>query len=195
MTEISESKQGAGDGNPKPGDRLSLRALDPGDLQVIAACLQDALIPLSEMVYMADERRFMAVFNRFQWEHLADPADVASLTFSQSALCIDHVDAVQYRGLDGESDGIKFELLTIMTEPADGAGHTDGSDHTDGAGHADGSGHTNGAGHKVSLLFAGDVALRLQVSDVVITLQDFGEAWAAGVVPHHDLSDVPTEGS
>ena len=34
---------------------LRLRALDQDDLQVVAACLQDALVPLREMAFMADE--------------------------------------------------------------------------------------------------------------------------------------------
>ncbi len=164
MTETPDSQR-------KAGEHLRLRARDADDLQVIAACLQDALVPLREMAYMADEHRFMAAFNRFQWEGLADPGDVANLTLSQSILRIDQVDSVQYRGLDGDLDGIKFELLTIIMEPADGGGHN------------------------VSLLFAGDVAIRLQVRDLSMTLQDFGEAWAAGVAPHHDLSDIPADKS
>src|ERR671918_686667 len=54
-------------------DCLRLRAVDADDLSVIAACLQDALIPLSEMVYLPDERRFLAAFTRFRRECLADP--------------------------------------------------------------------------------------------------------------------------
>ena len=54
-------------------ERLRLRAVDAVDLSVIAACLQDALIPLAEMAYLADERRFMAAFTRFQRERLVDP--------------------------------------------------------------------------------------------------------------------------
>lgn len=153
---------------PRP---LRLRAMDQDDLQVIAACLQDALVPLREMVFMVDERQFMAAFHRFQWERLADPEDVAGLTLCQSVLRIDDVDAVQYRGLDGDLDGIKFELLTIIVEPLDEGDH------------------------RMTLLFAGDVALRLQVSEVKVMLQDFGEAWPAGVAPRHDLSTVSSRDS
>ena len=159
------------DGKSSADAALRLRALDRDDLQVIAACLQDALVPLREMAFMADERRFMAAFNRFQWERLTDPEDVAGLTLCQSVLRIDDVDAVQYRGLDGELDGIKFELLTIVAEPEDKGGH------------------------KVTLLFAGDVALRLKVRDLMVSLQDFGEPWPADVAPHHDLSDMTSEGA
>ena len=163
MNEASESQ-------PRAEDHLRLRAVDQGDLQVIAACLQDALVPLREMAFMADQRRFMAAFNRLQREGLSDPGDAAGLTLCQSVLRIDHVNAVQYRGLDSELGGIKFELLTIVTEEEQAGGST------------------------IALLFAGDVALRLKVSDLAITLQDFGEAWPAGVAPQHDLSDTSTEG-
>ena len=150
---------------------LRLRALDRDDLQVVAACLQDALVPLREMAFMAEDQRFLAAFNRFQWERLADPGDVADLTLCQSVLRINHVQAVQYRGLDDELDGLKFELLTIMTEPADGGGFF------------------------ITLLFAGDVALRLKVRDLAVSLQDFGDSWTADVVPRHDLSHLPPPGS
>ncbi|MGI9418989.1 MAG: DUF2948 family protein [Geminicoccaceae bacterium] len=154
--------------NLKPDEPLRLRALDRDDLQVIAACLQDALVPLREMAFMADERRFMAAFNRFQWERLADPGDAKSLTLCQSVLRVDHVNGVQYRGLDRELDGIKFELLTIQLEPSDGGGFM------------------------LVLVFAGDVALKLEISDLQVMLQDFGDPWPADVAPHHDLSDIVT---
>jgi len=144
---------------------LRLRACDQDDLQIIAACLQDALVPLREMAYMANERRFMAAFHRFQWERLSEPDDLDDLTLCQSVLRVDHVGAVQYRGLDSELDGQKFELLTITAEPV-----------------------STGGAH-VTLLFAGDAALRLQVDDVVLLLEDFGEPWSATVVPTHDLSN------
>ena len=150
---------------------LRLRALDHDDLQVVAACLQDALVPLREMAFMADDHRFLAAFNRFQWERLADPGDLADLTLCQSVLRIDHVQAVQYRGLDEELDGVKFELLTIMADPADGGGF------------------------HITLLFAGDVALRLKVRDLAVSLEDFGAPWTADVVPRHDLSHLPRPGS
>ncbi|MEZ5930923.1 MAG: DUF2948 family protein [Alphaproteobacteria bacterium] len=162
---MSDGDQSATGGDPP----LRLRALDQDDLQVIAACLQDALVPLREMAYMAEERRFLAAFNRFRWERLCSltegPDTAPDLTLRQSVLRIDHVDAVQYRGLDGDLGGVKFELLTITTEPADGDGFT------------------------VTLLFAGDVAIRLQVSALALALEDFGDAWHASVAPRHDLSN------
>jgi len=148
---------------PDTAKRLRLRAADADDLSVIAACLQDALIPLSEMAYLADERRFMAAFTRFRRECLADPSRCEGLTQCLSVLCFDNVEAVKHRGVDARLGGVKLELLTIVAEPtADGLTH-------------------------VTLLFAGDVAVRLDVSAIEAKLDDFGEPQEAKAVPSHEL--------
>ena len=148
-------------------ERLRLKAVDPEDLQVMAACLQDALIPLNEMAFMTGEHRFLAAFNRFQWERAATPEKAHSLTLCQSVLRVDRVRDVKYRGLDRDLDGIKFELLTILAEPIDAGGFS------------------------IVLLFAGDVAIKLQVSEICLTLEDFGDPWPANIAPQHDLPDMP----
>ena len=101
-------------------ERLRLRAVDAEDLSVIAACLQDALIPLSEMAYLADERRFMAAFTRFQRERLVDPNQPEGLAQSQSVLVLHDIEAVKFRGLDSRFGAVRFELLTLISEPAEG---------------------------------------------------------------------------
>ncbi len=146
--------------------RLRLKAVDQDDLQIMAACLQDALIPLREMAFMARDRRFMAAFNRFQWERSTTPESDDDLMISQAALTIDHVREVKYRGLDQDLEGVKFELLTILAQPA--------GEH----------------GFDIALLFAGDVAIKLRVSELCLTLADFGDPWAANVTPKHDLLDL-----
>lgn len=151
-------------GRPRRGDALRLRASDEEDLQVLAACLQDALVPLREMAFMADDRRFMASFDRFQWEKLTEPDQAAGLSICQSILRIDHVEQVQYRGLDSELGGVRFELLTMTA-----ALRSDG-------------------GYQLTLVFAGDVALRLQVGDLSVVLEDFGEPRPASIAPRHDLT-------
>jgi hypothetical protein len=148
-------------------ERLRLKAEDGDDLSVIAACLQDALIPLSEMVYLAEERRFLAAFTRFRRECLADPAQCEGLTQVQSVLAFNEVEAVHHLGLDSRFSGVRLELLTMIAAPlADGA-----SD--------------------ITLVFAGDAAIRLRARRIAATLADFGEPWPAPVPPAHDLSAAP----
>ena len=49
-------------------DILKLRGRDADDLEMIAAILQDALVPQAEMKYHPRERRFALMVNRFRWE-------------------------------------------------------------------------------------------------------------------------------
>ena len=144
-------------------ERLRLRAVDAEDLSVIAACLQDALIPLSEMAYLPDERRFMAAFTRFQRERMADPNRPEGLTQSQSVLVLSGIEAVKYHGLDSRFGGVRFELLTLISEPAEDGLH-------------------------ITLLFAGDAAIQLHAKKIAATLEDFGDPWPASTTPTHDWS-------
>jgi hypothetical protein len=143
-------------------ERLRLRAVDAQDLSVIAACLQDALVPLSEMAYLADERRFMAAFTRFQRERVVDPNQPEGLTQCQSVLVLHDIEAVRFRGLDSRFGAVRFELLTLISEPA-----------------ADDLVH-------ITLLFAGDAAIQLDARTIAATLEDFGDPWRATTLPTHD---------
>ena len=145
-------------------DCLRLKAVDAEDLSVIAACLQDALIPLSEMVYLPDEGRFLAAFTRFRRECLADPDGCDGLTQCQSVLTFNGVAAVRHHGIDPRFGAVRLEFLTMFVQPGD-----------DGL-------------VSVILVFAGDMALQLRMRAVDATLCDFGEPWPAAAAPHHELA-------
>jgi hypothetical protein len=151
------------------GERLRLRAEDGDDLAVIAACLQDALIPLAEMVYLPEERRFLAAFTRFRRECLADPAECAGLTQVHAVLTFSEVEGVHHLGLDRRFGGVRLSLLTMV------------------------AGAREEGGSEVTLVFAGDAAIRLRVRRIAVTLADFGEPWPAPVPPAHDLSAPPRD--
>jgi hypothetical protein len=150
-------------------EQLRLKAVDSDDLSIIAACLQDALIPLSEMAYLAEEHRFVAAFTRFRRECLADPSRCEGMSMCQSALVFNQVEAVQHAGLDSRFGAVKLELLTLIAAPGED-GLID-----------------------VALLFAGDAAIRLRVREIAATLEDFGEPWPAPVTPAHELAEAPVE--
>lgn len=145
-------------------DCLRLKAEDAEDLSVIAACLQDALVPLTEMVFLPDEHRFLAAFTRFRRECLADPSACDGLTQCQSALTFNHVESVKHHGVDPRLGGVKLEFLTMVAEPGDDGSVT------------------------VILIFAGDMALRLRMGGIAATLCDFGEPWPATTTPRHELA-------
>src|SRR5262247_968123 len=121
--------------------RLKLSAGDADDLAVIAACTQDALAPIGEMVYLPTERRFVLALNRFRWDQL-DAAALAArdggrpptarrsdATFLEtgdkgpayervhSGLRFENVTGARTRGIDLRDRERILELLTIHAEP------------------------------------------------------------------------------
>lgn len=149
-------------------DKLRLRATDCEDLGVIAACLQDARIPLREMAFAPAERRFMAAFTRYRRELQEDPASCEGLTETPSALVFDEIDEVKYKGIDAANLGRELVLLTIATEP--------GRQHL----------------IHIDLVFEGDAQIQLRTNKIACRLDDFGEAVPCRVTPcDHFAASMP----
>jgi len=146
--------------------RLKLRAVDAEDLAVIAACLQDAIVPVAEIGYLPQERRFVMVVNRFKWESADRPRppdpgpshdDEAPYERTICALRFEGVTGVRCRNLDLSQRQRLLSLLTLSVS-ADG----------------------------LELVFAGHVELRLTASPWLCCIEDLGEPWPTSRRPHHD---------
>jgi hypothetical protein len=145
---------------------LKLIALDEDDLKVIAAHVQDAVVSVGEMAWLPKEHRFAALLSRFDWEvALEGKADESGPRRRRSALRFDRVLGAQIMNLNPNARRDALELLTILFEPGEPP-----------------------EGH-VTLIFAGDAAVRLHVECIEAELRDLGGAWRAGSVPRHDLGD------
>lgn len=146
-------------------EKLRLRAADPEDLAVIAACLQDARISLKEMVFTPDERRFMGAFVRYRRELLDDWRSCDGLSECEAALVFEEVAEVKHRGLDSAHQDQALELLTIATAPG-----RDRRLHID-------------------LIFAGDKQVQLRTDLIRCRLDDFGEPVLSRVTPCDHLGE------
>jgi hypothetical protein len=162
-------------------DRLKLRARDAADLETIAACVQDALVPLADMRYLPEDRRFALMLNRFRWEAApaaapAEPAPVqgdAAFADAQgeglervhAALVFDRVRSVKRRGLTEAAKGGMLSLLTLGYE-----------------------------GRQVIISFAGGAAVRLEVDRLSCHLEDLGEAWPTVWRPRHADDEAAGKG-
>lgn len=153
---------------------LKLKATDAEDFRIIAACLQDALIPVGDMKFETGEKEFVLVANRFRWENCdetweAEPAPAPAEPPPDPALmpcnsyervnCGIHfhgVDAVRRKGLDQRDRGRVLELLTIEAHPG-----------------------------AVVMVFAGEAALRLEGPHISCVMQDIGEPWPTQWRPRH----------
>jgi len=147
------------DGREAP---LYLGALDRDDLQVISGLVQDAVLPVTEMRWVAGERRFALLLNRFRWEDTARERHGPERV--QSLLVIDNVLGVASQGIDRSDRDTILSLLALGFEPGE-----------------------EGAG-RVILTLAGDGAIRLEVEALEITLKDVTRPYRApsGKVPQHE---------
>ncbi|MBL8676665.1 MAG: DUF2948 family protein, partial [Alphaproteobacteria bacterium] len=93
---------------------LKMIAEDHEDLKIIAACLQDALIPLSGMGYDSKKGHFHIIANRFCWE--CEPETFEGQPYYArvaSGLTFHHVEEAQKKCLDLHNENELVNLLTI----------------------------------------------------------------------------------
>lgn len=151
---LTPMKQGGG----RP---LRVRAVDAEDLTVIAAYLQDAVVPVSEMTYEADDRRFALVAGRFRWEVAPDgkPVEGQETPFERvhTGIRFEGVTAVRTMGIDRRDRALMLNLLSI----------------------------TAGEGG-VDLVFAGDATIRLDVESLSCHVEDLGDPWPTVFRPSHE---------
>ena len=146
------------------GATMRLKAVDGNDLRVISALLQDAIIAVADMVFLPDDRMFVLLASRFQWE---GPAPDGGPTPDQGgeaptrircAVRFKGVDNVRRRGLDLTQRGRFLSLLSL--ESVEGA---------------------------LLLHLSGGGGIRLEGQALECWIDDQGEAWPAGSRPDHGL--------
>lgn len=152
---------------------LKLQATDEEDLTVVAACLQDALVPIGDMTYMPEDHRFVLVANRFRWETGALPVDAAGTADGTAdaaydggagprfervncAIWFDGVRAVRTRGVNLRDRALILELLTMRLN-----------------------------GERLLMMFAGGATIMLEVDGLRCFIEDIGEPWPTPWRPGH----------
>lgn len=151
------------DNTPKP---LKLIAVDTGDLEVISAHLQDAVVLVGDMTYLPAEQRFAMVANRFDWQGApARSDDKASYHRRRTGLHFDRVLSARTQSITAGARDAVVELLAISFEAGDAP-----------------SGH-------IDLIFAGGGTIRLEVECIDAQMRDLGPVWETASRPCHDLEE------
>ena len=97
--------------------QLKLIALDPDDLAVISAHVQDARVQTSDIIWRQGEKRLVVGMNRLDWEQtLQGEAEPRRLI---AALRFDRVLACKSRNIDLEAPEAALELVGIEFHPAE----------------------------------------------------------------------------
>lgn len=140
---------------------LKLLALDADDLEIISCHLQDAVIRVGDIAYLPSQKRFAAVFNRFDWENALDSETGDENRRRRAALRFDRVFGAQVKGVHPEAKDQVLSLLAIRFEPGD-----------------------NPSGI-IDMTFSGDVSIRLDAECIEAELRDLGPIWQTNNRPHH----------
>lgn len=140
---------------------LRLMAGDDNDLEVMSACLQDAIGKLGDFAYIPAERRFAFVANRFVWECAAGRKS-GPFARVRTGVHFDDVLGAQFQHLKTDAKNAVVEVLAIRFEAGE-----------DGAG-------------IIMLDLAGGGAIRLEVESVNAYLMDISEPWRTRSKPAHE---------
>lgn len=142
---------------------LRLRTESIADLAVISAFLQDAIVPVCDMCYLREDRRFVMVASRFRWEReIHDEADEPMGDHERvlCALTFENVDTVRHRGFDRRAGGEFLNLLAIAAAESDN-------------------------GVVARMTFAAGAAIRLGATHLSCHAADLGEPWPTPWRPNH----------
>lgn len=141
-------------------DFLRLAALDEDDLKVISACLQDSVVRVGDIEFLATEHRFLMAVNRFAWEK---PGRWPRRRYERhrAILHFDQVHSVARNGIDQSRPDDTLVLLAAIFTPTDEPAGT------------------------VDLHFSGGATLRLEVDCIEARLTDLGSAWETRHKPVH----------
>ena len=149
---------------------IKLVALDHDDLKILSAHLQDAVLRMSDMVYMPAERHFAAVLSRFDW--LAAETDggrPSNMRRCRCALRFDKVTRAQVQKIRPGDPCAVAELLALTYE------------------------EDSPPGGYITLYFAGGGGVRLEVECIEAELHDLGDSWRTAVKPMHRIAEEETE--
>ena len=139
---------------------LRIMAQDGEDLHVIAACLQDALVPLSGLEYDKEGGNFHLIANRFCWECESDDQEkgISCYTRVPTGLAFHNVLEVQKKGLDLNHKDELVNLLTIHNAEND---------------------------NYIHLVFSGGSEIKLKVDKLSCHLKDMDEPYPTSNKPAH----------
>jgi hypothetical protein len=136
---------------------LKLDALDPADLEIISAHMQDAVITIGDIRFLKAPKKFALIANRFLWQTQKPPYERR-----RTGLSFDRVLAAKsHRILQGADDAI-LSLLSISFTPGEDPSGT------------------------IVLTFSGGGVINLEVECIEARLEDLGPAWETPNLPSHD---------
>ena len=146
-------------------EHLKLVAFDAEDLSVLSAHVQNAETRALDMIYQSAPQRFVLMVVRYDWQKDAATGQHERV---QAGMHFDHVTAVSTFRLDRASEKVLTLLSVTFQDEAAPSG-------------------------VITLTFADDMAIKLQVECLDVQLRDMGPRWSVAAAPDPVLAKGETE--
>lgn len=143
------------------GRALRLVAEDANDLEIISSAVQDAVLKAENIKFDRKQRRMTLEINRFQWEDAKNKRGPQGRV--RAILAFDTVLSVKTRAVSKADPEMVYSVLSLAFDPDE-----------------------EPPGGKLSILFAGDGELALEVEAIDVTLLDSSYEWTTRHRPDHD---------
>ncbi|MCH9751754.1 MAG: DUF2948 family protein [Alphaproteobacteria bacterium] len=143
------------------GRALRIVAEDASDLEIISSAVQDAVLKAENIKFDRKQRRMTLEINRFQWEDAKSKRGPQGRV--RAILAFDTVLSVKTRAVSKADPEMVYSVLSLAFDPDE-----------------------EPPGGKLSILFAGDGELALQVEAIDVTLLDSSYEWTTRHRPDHD---------
>ncbi len=140
---------------------LKLGALDEDDLQVMSSHMQDAVLRVGDIRYLAATKQLVIIANRFNWETADKPA--TGYQRRRTGIHFNTVTAVRSSRIKHTAGDAILELLAIAFT------------------------HGEAPSGTIRLEFAGGGIVEIEVECIDAWLSDLGEEWGTAHKPQHDL--------
>ena len=141
--------------------KLALVARDGEDLEVISSILQDAVVPVNEITFVAEQNRFVLIASRFCREDRESGAETPEGVFERVSCAVrfDRVEAVKRQNLDPSRLTGMLSLLAIRSEA-----------------------------EYIDLIFSGGGTIRLIADEIACRIDDLDMRWPTRLKPDHPES-------
>lgn len=150
-------------------DPLRLIAFDRDDIEVVSTHLQDAVVKIGDIHWLAAQHRVVVACNRFDWEEVACGCG-AEYHRRRTALRFDRVLSFKARGVSPADKDAVLNLLAVEFS------------------------ETASPGGTVTLTFSGGAVARIEVECLECEMADLGPAWATACCPDHSQTTRPAQG-
>jgi hypothetical protein len=140
---------------------LRLSAEDAADLDIISACLQDAVTRVGDLAFLPRAQRFALVLNRFRWEGEGSARAHGHERVRTGLHFANVLNAREKYIAQGRPEGV-LNVLSIRFD------------------------ELNAPSGIVTITFSGGGEVRLEVEALEAHLSDIGPTWKTPNLPHHD---------